>query len=71
MVETPHQEGTEFARGRRGAPTHTGSRTARPAIRHLHVSAAAVKDRIGRLMRRLGAQRRADLPAQALRAGIG
>jgi len=35
------------------------------------LSAAAVKDRIGRLMRRLGAQRRADLSAQALRAGIG
>jgi PAS domain S-box-containing protein len=38
--------------------------------RQVHLSAAAVKDRIGRLMRRLGAHRRAELSAQALRAGI-
>ena len=38
--------------------------------RQVHLSAAAVKDRIGRLMRRLGARRRAELSAQALRAGI-
>jgi PAS domain S-box-containing protein len=38
--------------------------------RQIHLSIAAVKDRIGRLMRRLGARRRAELSAQALRAGI-
>lgn len=38
--------------------------------RKVHLSAAAVKDRIGRLMRRLGAHRRAELSAQALRLGI-
>ena len=38
--------------------------------KQVHLSAAAVKDRIGRLMRRFGAQRRAELSAQALRAGI-
>jgi DNA-binding CsgD family transcriptional regulator len=38
--------------------------------RQVHLSADAVKDRIGRLMRRLGAHRRAELSAQALRAGI-
>lgn len=38
--------------------------------RQVHLSVAAVKDRIGRLMRRLGARRRAELSAQALRAGI-
>lgn len=39
--------------------------------RQVHLSAAAVKDRIGRLMRRLGATRRAELSVQALRTGIG
>jgi DNA-binding NarL/FixJ family response regulator len=38
--------------------------------RQVHLSAAAVKDRIGRMMRRLGANRRAELSAQALRAGL-
>ena len=38
--------------------------------RQVHLSAEGVKDRIGRLMRRLGARRRAELSAQALRAGI-
>jgi PAS domain S-box-containing protein len=38
--------------------------------RQVHLSLAAVKDRIARLMRRLGARRRAELSAQALRAGI-
>jgi len=38
--------------------------------RQVHLSVAAVKDRIARLMRRLGARRRAELSAQALRAGI-
>jgi PAS domain S-box-containing protein len=38
--------------------------------KHVHLSAAAVKARIGRLMRRLGASRRAELSAQALRIGI-
>jgi PAS domain S-box-containing protein len=38
--------------------------------RQVHLSVAAVKDRIARLMRRLGARRRAELAAQALRAGI-
>jgi PAS domain S-box-containing protein len=36
----------------------------------VHLSAAAVKDRIRRLMTRLGARRRAELAAQALRLGI-
>ncbi len=38
--------------------------------RQVHLSVAAVKDRIARLMRRFGARRRAELSAQALRAGI-
>lgn len=38
--------------------------------RRVHLSAAAVKARIGRLMRRLGASRRAELSAQALRIGL-
>jgi len=38
--------------------------------KQVHLSAAAVKDRIKRLMRRFGANRRAELSAQALRAGI-
>jgi DNA-binding NarL/FixJ family response regulator len=38
--------------------------------RQVHLSADAVKDRIGRLMRRFGARRRAELSAQALRLGI-
>jgi PAS domain S-box-containing protein len=36
----------------------------------VHLSAAAVKDRISRLMTRLGARRRAELAAQALRLGV-
>ena len=36
----------------------------------VHLSAAAVKDRIRRLMTRLGARRRAELAAQALRLGV-
>lgn len=36
----------------------------------VHLSAAAVKDRIHRLMTRLGARRRAELAAQALRLGV-
>lgn len=38
--------------------------------RQVHLSVATVKDRIARLMRRLGARRRAELAAQALRAEI-
>jgi PAS domain S-box-containing protein len=38
--------------------------------REVHLSAAAVKDRIRRLMTRLGARRRAELAAQALRLGV-
>jgi DNA-binding NarL/FixJ family response regulator len=38
--------------------------------RELHLSAAGVKDRITRLMRRFGATRRTELAAQAMRAGI-
>ncbi len=37
---------------------------------HVHLSPAAVKDRIRRLMDRLGARRRAELAAHALRLGI-
>jgi len=36
----------------------------------VHLSAAAVKDRIRRLMTRLGARRRAELAAHALRLGV-
>lgn len=36
----------------------------------VHLSAAAVKDRIRRLMSRLGARRRAELAAHALRLGV-
>lgn len=36
----------------------------------VHLSAAAVKDRLRRLMTRLGARRRAELAAHALRLGI-
>ena len=36
----------------------------------VHLSAAAVKDRIRRLMTRLGARRRAELAVQALRLGV-
>ena len=36
----------------------------------VHLSAAAIKDRIRRLMDRLGVRRRAELAAQALRLGI-
>jgi PAS domain S-box-containing protein len=38
--------------------------------RQVHLGVEAVKDRVGRLMRRFGARRRAELSAQALRAGI-
>lgn len=38
--------------------------------RQVNLSVDAVKDRIGRLMRRFGARRRAELSAQAMRAGI-
>jgi len=36
----------------------------------VHLSPATVKDRVGRLMNRLGARRRAELAAHALRLGI-
>lgn len=36
----------------------------------VHLSAAAIKDRIRRIMQRLGARRRAELAAHALRLGI-
>ena len=38
--------------------------------REVHLSEAAVKDRIRRLMTRLGARRRAELAAHALRLGL-
>ena len=36
----------------------------------VHLSPAAIKDRIRRIMNRLGAHRRAELAAHALRLGI-
>jgi DNA-binding NarL/FixJ family response regulator len=36
----------------------------------VHLSPAAVKDRISRVMARLGTRRRAELAAQALRLGV-
>ncbi len=38
--------------------------------KRVNLSAAAVKDRVARLMRRFGVNRRAELSAQALRAGL-
>lgn len=37
---------------------------------HVHLSPAAIKDRVRRLMDRLGARRRAELAAHALRLGV-